>query len=57
MNIWDRDDPLAWPVEPLMDTSSGTVSDVYVNVSDWITKAHNAYWTSKAAHKAIAKGW
>lgn len=57
MNIWDRDDPLAWPVEPLMETESGAVRDVYVNVSDWITKAHNAYWTSKAAHKAIAERW
>lgn len=57
MNIWDRDDPLAWPVEPLMDTESGAVRDVYVNVSDWITKAHNAYWTSKATHKAIAERW
>jgi len=57
MNVWDRDDPLAWPVEPLMDRDSGTVRDVYVNVSDWITKAHNAYWTSKAAHRAIAERW
>lgn len=57
MNIWDRDDPLAWPVEPLMDTTSGTVQDVYVNVSDWITKAHNAYWDCKAVHRAIAERW
>jgi len=57
LNIWDLDDPLAWPVEPLMDTGSEMVSDVYVNVSDWITKAHNAYWSSKAAHKAIADRW
>lgn len=57
INIWDRDDPLAWPVEPLMDTSTGCVRDLYVNVSDWITKAHNAYWTSKAVHRAIADKW
>lgn len=57
INIWDRDDPLAWPVEPLMDTTSQTVRDVYVNVSDLITKAHGAYWTSKAVHRAIAKNW
>jgi hypothetical protein len=57
LNLWDLDDPLAWPVEPLMDNSQSMVSDVYVNVSDWITKAHNAYWTSKAAHKAIAERW
>jgi hypothetical protein len=57
LNMWDLDDPLAWPVEPLMDTDSKMVSDVYVNVSDWITKAHNAYWSSKAVHKAIAERW
>ncbi|MDF3130272.1 hypothetical protein P0Y35_13775 [Kiritimatiellaeota bacterium B1221] len=57
LNLWDLDDPLAWPVEPLMDNRNEMVSDVYVNVSDWITKAHNAYWTSKAAHKAIAERW
>lgn len=57
LNLWDLDDPLAWPVEPLMDTDSEMVSDVYVNVSDWITKAHNAYWNSKAAQKAIAEHW
>lgn len=57
LNLWDLDDPLAWPVEPLMDNDLDVISDVYVNVSDWITKAHNAYWTSKAAHKAIAERW
>jgi len=57
LNLWDLDDPLAWPVEPLINNDKGMTSDVYVNVSDWITKAHNAYWTSKAAHKAVAERW
>lgn len=57
INLWDLDDPLGWPVLPLMDPDSGMVEDVYVNVSDWITKAHSAYWTSKAAQKAIAEHW
>lgn len=57
LNLWDLDDPLGWPVLPLMDPESNMVEDVYVNVSDWITKAHNAYWTSKPAHKAIAEKW
>ena len=57
VNLWDLDDPLAWPVEPLMETERDTVADIYVNVSDWVTKAHNAYWTSKAAHKAVAEHW
>lgn len=57
LNVWDLDDPLGWPVAPLMNNESGVVEDVYVNVSDWITKAHNAYWASKPAHKAIAERW
>lgn len=57
LNLWDLDDPLGWPVLPLMEPDSGMVEDVYVNVSDWITKAHNAYWTSKAVHKALAERW
>jgi hypothetical protein len=57
INLWDRDDPLAWPVEPLMDSDHGVVKDIYVNVSDWITKAHGAYWSSKAVHTAIAEHW
>lgn len=57
LNIWDLDDPLAWPVEPLMDNDNGMVSDVYIDVSDWISKAHNAYWTSKQVHKAVSERW
>lgn len=57
LNLWDLDDPLGWPVLPLMDAETQVIEDVYVNVSDWITKAHNAYWTSKPAHKAIAERW
>lgn len=57
LNLWDLDDALSWPVETLMDTENGMVKDVYVNVSSWITRAHNAYWTSSNAHKAIAEHW
>ncbi len=57
LNLWDLDDALSWPVEALMDTDNGMVKDVYVNVSSWITRAHNAYWTSGNAHNAIAENW
>ncbi|MGA0333125.1 MAG: hypothetical protein ACO3NW_04135 [Kiritimatiellia bacterium] len=57
LNLWDLDDPLAWPVEPLLYNDQQAVEDVYVNVSDWITKAHNAYWSSKASHRAVAERW
>jgi hypothetical protein len=57
LNLWDLDDALSWPVEGLMDTDSGMIKDVYVNVSSWITRAHNAYWNSGTAHKAVAEHW
>ncbi|MHC5023926.1 MAG: hypothetical protein ACYTGG_08435 [Planctomycetota bacterium] len=59
INFFDRDDPIAWPVEPLMDEQPGAVrvQDVYVDVSDSVSKAHDKYWRSKQVHQIIAKGW
>ncbi|MEM1208293.1 MAG: hypothetical protein AAGI54_03410 [Planctomycetota bacterium] len=56
LNIWDRDDPIAWPVEPLVDVSA-LVEDIYPDVSDSLSRSHNAYWKSGKVHKAIAKRW
>ncbi len=55
INIWDKDDPIAWPVAPLMD--SPLVDDVYVDVSDAVADVHTAYWESKRVHEAIAQRW
>ena len=59
VNIWDKDDLIAWPVEPLMKQSSNKkiVSDVYIDVSDSISESHNEYWTSKKVYEAIANLW
>lgn len=59
INIWDRDDPIAYPVEPLMQRADGArlVEDVYIDVSDQVTRAHDAYWRSTDVHRAIAKRW
>jgi hypothetical protein len=59
INIWDKDDPIAWPVEPLMKESSNRkiVSDVYIDVSDSISESHNKYWESTKVHEAIADSW
>ena len=55
INIWDKDDPIAWPIAPIMD--SPLAKDVYVDVSDKVSAAHDAYWESKKAHRAIASSW
>ena len=56
INMWDRDDAIAWPVEPLM-TPSDAVQDQYTDVSDSVTVAHMAYWRHRAVHGAIAESW
>ena len=55
INLWDKDDPIAWPVEPLME--SKLVKDIYADVSDLVSAAHNAYWESKLVHNIIGKMW
>jgi hypothetical protein len=56
-NFWDKDDPIAWPVEPLMRQAGAEVADVYVDVSDSVTQAHGAYWASDRFHRAVAGLW
>jgi pimeloyl-ACP methyl ester carboxylesterase len=57
MNIWDKDDPIAFPVEPLVDNRLQAVSDLYINVSSNIAEAHNLYWANHDVHGQIAKYW
>ncbi len=60
INIWDQDDLIAWPVEPLIRSNGSgekTVEDVYVDVSDWTTKVHQKYWQSDKVHEELAKRW
>lgn len=60
LNIWDRDDPIAWPVQPLMQVDADAespVADIYIDVSDSISKSHSEYWRSERVYKAIAKRW
>ncbi len=55
INIWDKDDPIAWPTAQLMD--SPLTEDVYVDVSEFASAAHNAYWESDVVHRTIASAW
>ena len=63
INFWDKDDPISFPVAPLFLTNqkikskNNPVSDVYCDVSDFITAAHNACWNDKSMHRKIAEFW
>lgn len=57
INIWDKDDPIAFPVEPLIDNRGGSVADVYINVSSNIAEAHNLYWGHPDVHSYVASHW
>ena len=59
INLWDKDDAIAWPVEPLMKSTGRAppVEDIYVDVSDSTLSAHEAYWRSSRVHKVIAEHW
>lgn len=57
INIWDKDDPIAWPVEPLMQRAGEVVVDDYVDLSDNPLSAHNEYWASQEVQKRIGKRW
>lgn len=56
INMWDKDDLIAWPIEPLMQYHK-SVKDWYVDVSDSVAKAHNAYWSSIKVQRLIADKW
>jgi hypothetical protein len=55
INIWDKDDMAAYPVSFLYQNESHLIEDKYIDVSDLLTAAHNAYWRSPAVAQYIAK--
>jgi hypothetical protein len=57
INIWDKDDPIAWPVEPLMTGAGTTVIDKYLDVSDNPMRAHTVYWDNVRVHEVIGNSW
>ena len=55
INIWDKDDPISFPIAPIMN--SPLAQDVYVDVSDFVSDAHTVYWESPRVHRTIASMW
>ena len=58
LNFWDKDDPISFPIEPLVDQPNSALAlDVYSDVSDSLSQAHNAYWDNEDIHTEIGKRW
>lgn len=57
VNVLDRDDPIAWPVRPLMKAPGEVVQDAYIDVSDRPAVAHGKYWRHPDVHAKLAEAW
>lgn len=55
INVWDKDDPISCPVEPLMEHPA--VRDAYVDVSAWVRAPHESYWDHEEVHRVFAEAW
>ena len=55
INIWDKDDMIAYPVSFLYENGHELVEDKYIDVSDSVLTAHNKYWRSEKVAKYIAE--
>jgi len=59
LNIYDKDDPLGWPLKPLDLSYEKYVEDVQVNAgsvfASWNPASHICYWEDKDVVKLIKK--
>ena len=55
LNVWDRHDVLAYPVEPFY--TGAEIHDLYPDHSDSLLGSHEAYWHADRVHRVIADAW
>jgi len=56
LNLWNKNDPVSFPVEPMVD-STHSVEDRHVRPSWDVRKSHTGYWSSRAVHRVVADIW
>ncbi len=56
LNFWDKDDIIAWPVEPLLQETQ-SVQDIQLDVGDHVSTVHNKYWSDLGMQQKIAEYW
>lgn len=58
INIWYKDDVLAWPVEPLIGNKRKIVKDFPLdNDQNDFFKVHDYYWEHQRVHDCIYRAW
>ena len=58
INIWDKDDPISFPLAPLFDNpGQKVIRDFQVNTSSVPFRGHTTYWASPKVHRLIARYW
>ena len=55
LNVWDRHDVLAYPVEPFY--TGAEIHDLYPDHSDSLLGSHEAYWHADRVHRIVAEAW
>jgi len=56
VNIWNKYDPISFPVEPMVDVGH-SVKDFHLRIAWNPLKIHTNYWVSKNVHQLIARLW
>ena len=56
INIWDRHDPISFPIAPLVEESP-IVEDHHLTVSWNPLASHTSYWSSAGVHRLLAEHW
>lgn len=56
VNIWNKYDPISFPVEPMVKEGS-SVKDFHLRVAWNPLKSHTNYWNSKNVHRLLARLW
>lgn len=58
VNVWDRDDPISFPVAPMLQESDRDIAlDVQINTTLWPFRSHTAYWSSRKVQTIFARNW
>ncbi|MEM6554167.1 MAG: hypothetical protein AAF750_18780 [Planctomycetota bacterium] len=56
INVWDKDDLIAYPVEPVFEAGEAVV-DLNINVGSGLRTVHGKYWSDKTVYQTLAGMW
>ncbi len=57
LNIWDRHDPISFPIAPLVDESPLVEDHHHLSLTWNPVASHTRYWRSAKVHRLLARHW